>query len=315
MNEMNYKECAKLLMAHDNFLILSHKSPDGDTLGSCGALCSALRRAGKTAYMYPNPQINDKFKPYVEKFIAPEDYKADFTIAVDVAVEKLFANGFEGKVDFCIDHHPTNSHYADKYMVKDDKSSCGEIILEVIKAITDKPSPEEATLLYIAVTTDTGCYQYGNTSAKTLSAGAELVRLGADIADVNLTFFRKVSKARIMLEGMVYSGMKFYRDGKITIATITKDMISACGAADDDLDDLAGLPGRVEGSILSITIKETDDGGSKVSVRSNHEVSSSKICAVFGGGGHEMAAGCALDCAPEKAREMLLAVIDEVWKA
>ena len=314
MSEMSYKDCARLLTAQDNILIISHKNPDGDTLGSCGAICSALRRVGKNAYLYPNPQINNKFMPYLKEFIAPDDFKADYIMAVDVATPGLFVNGFEGDVQLCIDHHPTNTHYARRSFIKDDRSSCGEIILELIKALADKPTAQEATLLYIALTTDTGCYQYGNTGARTLASGAELVRLGADIDEVNLKFFRKVSRERIMLEGMIYSQLKFYRAGKICIAKITKDMIASCGAKEEDLDDLAGLPGRVEGTVLSITIKENDEGGSKISVRSNHEVSASKICAVLGGGGHEMAAGCALDCSVDRAEEMLLAVIDEVWK-
>ena len=113
---------------------------------------------------------------------------------------------------------------------------------------------------------------------------------------------------------MLYAGMRFYRDGKIAVATVTLDMLDKVGATEDDLDDLAGLCGRAEGSIVNITIREQRDGSSKISVRSTKEVSSSEICAVFGGGGHAMAAGCTIYGEPEKAREMLLNVIDEVWK-
>ena len=91
-------------------------------------------------------------------------------------------------------------------------------------------------------------------------------------------------------------------------------MLAESGAGEDDLDDLAGLSGRAEGAVLNITIREQPDGTSKISVRSNEEVSSNAICAVFGGGGHEMAAGCTIFGDPDKAREMLLNVIDEVWK-
>ena len=128
---------------------------------------------------------------------------------------------------------------------------------------------------------------------------------------VNVKFFRKASRARLKLEGMIYSTMGFYRDGKISVAIITKEMLRQAGAGEEDCDDLAGLAGRAEGASVNITIRERDNGSSKVSVR---DVSSSDICAVFGGGGHAMAAGCTIDCPPEKARDMLLAVIDEVWK-
>ena len=131
---------------------------------------------------------------------------------------------------------------------------------------------------------------------------------------VNLRFFRKVSRARLMLESMIYAGMDYYRDGKISVATVTLDMMEKAGATEDDCDDLAGLAGRAEDSVVSITIKEQEDGSCKISVRSNPEVSSSDICAVFGGGGHAMAAGCTIMGTPQIAKELLIQVIDEVWK-
>lgn len=311
---MNAKDCAKLLLSKDNILLVTHKNPDGDTMSSAAALCSALRRAGRRAYLYPNADVIEKLCPYVERYFAPADFVPAYFVSVDVATENMFAKGFEGTIDLCVDHHPTNSHYARHELIRDDRSSCGEIVFELIKALGGKVTREEATLLYIAVTTDTGCFQYANVNARTLSTAAELLRLGADNLEVSKVFFRKISKARMTLEGMIYSGMGFYRDGKVTIATVTREMMERSGATENDCDDLAGLAGKAESSIVSITIKELPNGESKVSVRSNPEVSSSDICAVFGGGGHAMAAGCTIPCPPEKAKEMLLAVIDEVWR-
>ena len=98
------------------------------------------------------------------------------------------------------------------------------------------------------------------------------------------------------------------------MAEITRAMMAQSGASEDDMDDIASLAGRADGCVLSITIREQADGTCRLSLRSTSEVNSSDICAVFGGGGHAMAAGCTIDCPPEKARDMLLAVIDEVWK-
>jgi phosphoesterase RecJ-like protein len=111
---------------------------------------------------------------------------------------------------------------------------------------------------------------------------------------------------------MIYSGLRFYRDGRLVFALVTQDMIRRSGAGKDDYDDLASLAGRAESSVLNITIREQEDGSSRVSVRSNPGISSSDICAAFGGGGHEMAAGCNIACPPEKARDMLLDVIEEL---
>ena len=118
---MNYRECAKLLKQQDKILIVTHNNPDGDTVGSASALCSALRRCGKTAYLYPNPQFNRKQRPLAEACLAPADFTPAFFVAVDVATEQMFARGYEGSVDLCIDHHPTNSHYAGSELIRDEK--------------------------------------------------------------------------------------------------------------------------------------------------------------------------------------------------
>ena len=311
---MTAQECSQLLLSKNNILIITHTNPDGDTLCSAAALCSALRRAGKRANLFRNPAVTTKYMPHVEKYFAPKSFKSKYIVSVDVATEKMFAEGFDGAIDLCIDHHPTNSHYAKKERVCPDKAACGEIVLAVIKEMCGGITQEEADLLYIAVTTDTGCFQYLNTNAATFRAAAELLEYGADTGMVNVKFFRKASRARLKLEGMIYSTMGFYRDGKISVAIITKEMLRQAGASEEDCDDLAGLAGRAEGASVNITIRERDNGSSKVSVRTGRDVSSSDICAVFGGGGHAMAAGCTIDCPPEKARDMLLAVIDEVWK-
>lgn len=301
------------LLQQDAFLILSHVRPDGDTLGSGSALCSALRRMGKTAYCIRNPQTTRRYLPYVAPYFAPEDYTPACVIAVDIAVPGLFPENYTGGADFCIDHHPSNPGYAGATLLDGSRSSCGEILLDLIEAMTGTVTQAEADLLYIAVTTDTGCFQYANTNAATLRAAARLLEYGADNRRISLEFFRKLSQARMALEGRLYSEMRFFRGGKVSISVVTRALLAELGAAEDDCDDLAGLPGRAENSIVSVTIRELETGQSKVSVRSNPEVSSDAICARFGGGGHAMAAGCTLDCPPETAVERILEAIEQEW--
>ena len=307
---MNFRECAAFLREKDRILLLTHRDPDGDTAGSAAALCSALRRLGREAWLFPNPGYTRLVLPYISSMIAPPDFAYDCCVAVDVATERMFPDGFSGPVCLCVDHHPTNSHYGENELIRGDRSSCGEIVLDLIRSLCGSVTEEEATLLYIAVTTDTGCFRYANTTSRTLAAASELLRLGAKQHEVSEVFFRKVSPARLRLEGSIYSGMRFCRGGKVVIAFVTQEMIRAAGATKDDFDDLASLAGRSEGSVLNVTIREQEDGSSRVSVRSSPGVSSSDICAVFGGGGHEMAAGCNIACPPEKAAEMLLEVIE-----
>ena len=311
---MDYDSCAKLLLTHEDILILTHKNPDGDTASCAVALCSALRRGGRRAFLFPNPEMGRKLRPYCEKYYAPAGFKAKYVVSVDIADEKLFPPGFEGKVDLCIDHHPSNTHFAEKSLIQGEKASCAQIIMEIILSMNADLTQEEATVLYIGLSTDTGCFQYSNTDADAFQAAAELVRCGADIMTVNTVFFGKVSSARLKLESMIYDTMRFYRGGKIAVVTVTQEMLRKTGAVEDDLDDLAGLAGRSEDSLVSITIREKEDGRCRVSVRSFPGINSSRICAFFDGGGHAAAAGCTVKGTPEHVRDLLVGVVEEVWK-
>ena len=185
-------------------------------------------------------------------------------------------------------------------------------MLQILKAMGGV-TKEEADMLYIALSTDCGCFLYANTDAHAFRTAAELLELGADNAGINQLFFRQVSPARLKLEGMVYSAMRFYRDGQIAVNLITQEMLRKSGVIEEELDDIAGLVGRARGHRVGITIRENPDGTSKISVRSGPDFDSSALCAVFGGGGHKMAAGCNIQAPPEQACEMLLGAIEEQW--
>lgn len=308
---MNVIECAKWLKAQDNILLLTHVRPDGDTLGSAAALCSALRRSGKKAALYNNPDITEKYYKYVSAYIG-DNFAYDCAVAVDVAEKHMLCSGFEGGVQLCIDHHPSNSHYADDLLLNAGKASCGEIVLEVIKALCGDVSADEASLLYMAVSTDCGCFRYANVTAETFAAASELLGYGAQVQKLNFDLFRQVSKARIVLEGLICSGLKFYADGKVVAATVTEKMMQEAGATENDCDDIAGIPGRVEGCVLSLVIRELAPGRCKVSARSQPSFDCSALCARFGGGGHKMASGCTVDASPDETREMLVSAALEV---
>ena len=222
---MTVAECAKLLGSKDGILLLTHKNPDGDTVMSAAALCRALRRKNKKAYLYHNPQITKKMLPFVDKLFAPESFVPKYIVSVDVATENLFPKDFDGKVDLAIDHHPSNSHFAAEELIESERSACGEIVQKLIVALAGKLTKTEATLLYIALTTDTGAFQYANTDEQTFRSAAELVQAGADAHAVMLHFFRKTSLARLRLEGMIYSGLHVYHEGKLVIATVTLEMM------------------------------------------------------------------------------------------
>ncbi len=311
---MNVQECARLLAARDRFLIVTHRRPDGDTIGSAVALCCALRGMGKEAFVYPNPQVTDSYMPFIAPYFAHEDYEASCVVAVDVADSNMYANGFSGKVDLAIDHHPANTGYAQHTLVMSEKSACGEIVLLVLKEMGCPITPEIATVLYMSVSTDTGCFAYSNTTAETHAAAAELIAAGADFQHINKALFRTASAARLQLEAMIFTNLRRYQNGEVNIAIVTLDMMKKAGTTEDDCDDLAALPGKIAGNKISATVRELTENHCKISVRTGTEFDASAICRKFGGGGHVMAAGCEISAPPEKAAEMIAEAIREVWK-
>lgn len=308
---MNIKECAAWLREHDNILILTHVRPDGDTLGGAAALCSALRRSGRKAALYNNPDITPKYLKYVKDYIS-DGFDYDCTIAVDVAEAHMLPRGYDGPVDACIDHHPSNSHYAHELLLDGGRASCGEIVLEVIKELCGGLTSQEASLLYMAVSTDCGCFRYSNVTSETFAAASELLSLGAEVQKLNFDLFRQVSRARMTLEGSILSGLRYFFGGKVVAAAVTQKMMRDAAATENDCDDIAGIPGRVEGCIVSLVIRELDDNKCKVSVRSHECFDSSALCARFGGGGHKMASGCTVEATVEETIAQMVSAIGEV---
>lgn len=324
---MKNTEAAQWLRAHDNYLVITHRRPDGDTLGSAAALVQGLNKAGKTAYILHNPEATPRFTTFVEKHWAPPGFIPSKVIAVDTASEEMFCitgESYRGKVDLAIDHHPSNDLYAKETYLDAAKSACGEIIYNIIIALNGDVDVEAATSLYVSISTDTGCFQFGNTTANTLRTAAALVDAGAPIGELNRELFRKKAKSRILLEAMITSAMEFHFDGAVAIAVITKDMMAKAGVSENDMDDVAAIPGAIEEVIVGITIRETDthDGedackvsseACKVSVRTTPLVNASDLCARFGGGGHAMAAGFSQNISVGTAKEQLIKALSDFF--
>jgi len=306
------EETAAWLKEHDNFLILTHRRPDGDTIGCAGALAEGLQAAGKTAFILYNPETTPRYSRFVAAYLAPEDYEQDHVIVVDTASYSLFPrNGeaFIGAVSLCIDHHPSNPCYAERNCLVD-AASCGEIVYELLLRLPGGINAKAAESLYVAVSTDTGCFAFANTTAGAHRVAAELIEAGAPHKELNKLLFRTRTRSRILIESMINSGLEFYFDGAVAISTITREMMETSGANEDDLDDIASLPGSVDGVQAGITIRElTSKEDCKVSVRTTPSVSAHQICARFGGGGHALAAGFSIEkTIPEIKKELLEAL-------
>ncbi|MEL4106508.1 DHH family phosphoesterase [Oscillospiraceae bacterium WX1] len=314
---MTISETAHWLSARDQFLVLTHRRPDGDTLGCAAGLVEGLLEAGKTAYILYNPEATARYTTYVEKHWAPEGFVPAHIISVDIASQELLppnAAAFRDNIDLCIDHHPSNTQYASSSCIDTTRAACGEIVYEILMALNGRISTETATSLYVALSTDTGCFAFANTTSNTLRVAATLVDAGAPIGEINRELFRRKAKSRMMLEGLITAGMAFYFNGAVAVATVTREMLAQTGASDNELDDIASIPGSIEEVIVGITIREmTDEEGCKVSVRTTPLVNANDLCARFGGGGHAMAAGFSIKASSEKTTTLLVDALGDVF--
>ena len=310
-------ETAVWLKERDGFLILTHRRPDGDTSGCAGALAQALREIGKTAYILNNPEITPRYLRFIEDYIAPDGYSPRYIISVDTASTELFpVNGKEygSSISLCIDHHPSNTYYAEYTCLDESSAACGEILYNILIAMSGKVSAISAGHLYAAVSTDTGCFAFGNTTADTLRVAAELIDAGAPNKELNKLLFRTKTRSRIKIEAMINAGLEYYYDGVVDISTITRDMVEAAEADEDDLDDIAAIPGSVYGVGIGITIRELGSKDEcKGSVRTTTIYNAYEIAKHFGGGGHRMAAGFSVSQPVSEIKKELLKVLEGVF--
>ena len=309
---MTIKEVAEFLRTHDKFLVLTHRRPDGDTIGCAAALGTMLRQMGKNAGVLYNRETTKHFEPYIEDLWVADDFDYETVVAVDLAALSLFpdnAEQFKNKVDLAIDHHPSYEHFAKLDCVHPECAACGEVIYE-IAAELGQLTPAVALPLYVAVSTDTGCFVYSNVTANTHRVAAALLETGIDYRAANKLHFRTKSKKRLALEGELLRTMEFYDGGRIVIVALSQELQQRLELTEADMEDISALGGVVEGIDCSVTMKETKDGAWKISLRTGARVNATRACAKLGGGGHRAASGCVIEHETfEVAKKLILEAI------
>lgn len=310
---INVEECAQLLRQHDNILILTHAHPDGDTLGCGFALCRALMAIGKICAVENADEIPKKYS-YMYEDIVPIKFKPEYVVAVDVATSNLLGS-LDGKyhIDLCIDHHSTNTEYAENLLLEDVPAAC-QLMFDVIKAINVELMHDKgiANCLYTGLTTDTGCFRYASTTAETYRKAAELIECGADNGRINRIMFETKSKTYARLERLALDSMRFYENDRVAIITITQEMYKLTGSNEQETEAIAPLTRQIEGVEIGITIREKADGTCKASIRTFESVNAAVLAKAFGGGGHSQAAACRFDCTVKEAKEMLVVKCGEL---
>ncbi len=307
---INKKDCIELLKNHDEFLILSHEHPDGDTLGCAFALCEILRLMGKKRGFACCDEISKDFS-YLTASFSPDEVTDPFIVAVDVADEKLLGSLRDiycGRIDLCIDHHLSNTHYAKNSFVEERAAAC-EIIYELSTELGVEPNRYIRESLYTGISTDTGCFRYQNTTPETFRIVADLMEKGIDSKKINKLMFETKTKSSLALELLARKTLEYHFDGKCAIITVTQEMYEESGSGEHECYTITALPRQIEGVLVGAVIKQQKDGKYGISVRTEGEIDASEICKKLGGGGHKGAAGANFTCPYDEGKALLLEAI------
>ncbi len=315
------REIWEKLCSCKEITILTHKSPDGDAIGSVLAISTALERIGITTRLYNRHEVPMvyRFLPGWEKIEVVEELNpselSPCIVVLDVSDfgrVSLFKKGAEGKTVVLIDHHQPREPFGDLAFIDTSSASTGELVLKLLEENRVEITPDIALCLYTAVFTDTGGFRYPNTSSDALYAGYKLASYGADPTLVASQVYSNYPGNRHKLLGMALNTLGWSEDGLVAWMEVTLEMFKATGTRAEDTEDFVDFPRSIKGVEVALFFREREVGGVKVSLRSKSWMDVASVASLFGGGGHKNAAGCEIDSTLTEAKEMIKT---EVFKA
>ncbi|MBQ9257242.1 MAG: bifunctional oligoribonuclease/PAP phosphatase NrnA [Acidaminococcaceae bacterium] len=308
-------ETAKLLKEAGKMVIVSHISPDGDTLGSSLALAHALRMLGKEVMLNVDDDIPSVFSflPGIGEYIrfAPDDsVPADLLIVIDASSADRAGNAMnvvKARSVLNIDHHKTNTHFADYLYLDSDAAATAEIIYSLLLELGTELNTEIATCIYEGLYTDTGSFKYSNTTSRTLSIASALLTYGVNPSLISDNMEVK-SRSQVEMLGKVLETLTFLRDGKIAYVEVAPELYDY----NVDTDTFVSYPRYIEGVEVALLFKQVEENLTRVSFRSK-QVDVAKIALSFGGGGHQKASGCSIHAPLKEAESIVLPVVEELF--
>jgi bifunctional oligoribonuclease and PAP phosphatase NrnA len=317
-----FREIGRLIRESRKFAVLSHLRPDGDALGSQLALGLSLKQLGKEVRIWNEEGMLEKysFLPRAELLTRPpaaaED--VDVAIALDTAIQNRLGTALQSirsaKIWVNIDHHQSNPHYGDVVYIDAKAPATGQILFELTKSEALPIDVEIAENLYVAISTDTGSFQYPNTTARTFEIAADLVKMGVDVGRVSQQLYENYPRRRIELLRELLTTMRFEASGLVASFSLSLKTAADLGVVPEDNEGLIDHIRAVRGVVVAIFFEELADGKVRVSMRSKSEkVDVCAICQQFGGGGHTLAAGARVrGTLTEVEQRVLKAVCDVV---
>ena len=311
-NGITVQQAAEYLINADNILLLSHKNPDGDTVGSAGGLMFALKKLGKNCAVACNDEISQKYD-FLNLDIFKGQFIPDCIVAVDVADTKLLGDKmaeYADSIDICIDHHPSNTGYATMVCCDGTLPAAAQLVLQVVQAMGVELDESIANCLYTGLMTDTGCFKYSATTAQTHIAAAELLKAGAWHDFIANRFFMSKSRRTIALEKYALNTLEYYFDDRCAVIELSSEVLRETGAQQGDFEGISAMPRTIEGVDVGITIRQVSENNFKVSIRTNENANANEIAAGLGGGGHTKAAGCEVMGSMESVKNAILREVE-----
>ncbi len=308
---VDLRTVGEMLSKSDNVVIFTHKKPDGDTLGSAFGLMWILQGMGKRARVVSADGFPGKYDLLCKGYVPETDWQPQFAVAVDAASLELLGEAdiaLTEAIDLCIDHHKSNTMYAKNTLLDVGAPAVCQIIYELAQELNVEITRRIADALYLGLATDTGCFRYASTTAKSHAVAAALIEAGADHVIINKQMFDTRSRGLLMVERLLSESVTFYYGDRCAIAVLPADVTTKYGVSDEDLDGVASFTARIEGVLAGVTVRAKPDDTFRVSVRSISPVDASVVCQRFGGGGHINAAGCTM-------RGDLYAVVGDILAA
>ena len=286
-------EVADYLEKHEHYCILTHRRPDGDTVGSAVSQCLGLRAMDKDAVILQNPEITPNFAPLMEGLTVKEPREGDLIVAVDVAEDHMLPKAhsyLRNSVDLRIDHHGGNREFTPKTLVDPRSASCAEIIWDILGELDIQMDEKIAEAVYVGTATDTGCFRYANTDVHTFDCAADCAAAGANIFGWNQLLFETHSLEKLRLQGWMAENVRIFSEGKLAVCALPREVEERIGVNEDDMGNLSSFIRSIEGVCMAGLLREAEDG-CKISLRAIPGWDAAAVCAMFGGGGHAGAAG------------------------
>jgi len=314
-----FEEIAAVLRQEKSFVIMSHVRPDGDALGCELAMAFALKQLGKDVTVWNEDGMLDKyaFLPGAELVSKPPTESQDFDVAIalDTAVQDRIGNCAQalGQVKTWInmDHHVSNNHYGDLAYIDPSTPATGQVLHEFFRATGFPITQEMADNIFVAISTDTGSFQYPSTTARTFEIAADLIRCGVNVSDLSQKMYESHPRRRVELLRALLNVMKVSGNDRIASFSLSTAEASRLGVIPEDNEGLIDIIRGINGVVVAAFFEELNDGKIRVSLRSKDaRTDVCKICQMFGGGGHKLAAGARIKGTLAEVEERVLAAIE-----